>query len=65
METPFQSSYVWYASYGSNMSKERFLCYIRGGSVEGMTKRCEGCADPSEPLKDLYIEIPHELYPFL
>lgn len=24
---------VWYASYGSNMWKERFLCYIEGGKV--------------------------------
>lgn len=24
---------VWYASYGSNMWKPRFLCYIEGGKV--------------------------------
>ena len=24
---------VWYASYGSNMWKDRFLCYIEGGKV--------------------------------
>ena len=24
---------VWYASYGSNMWTERFLCYIQGGKV--------------------------------
>lgn len=25
--------YVWYASYGSNMWKPRFDCYIAGGQV--------------------------------
>ena len=29
------ATYVWYASYGSNMNRERFLCYIRGGQPEG------------------------------
>lgn len=24
---------VWYGSYGSNMWKPRFLCYIKGGQV--------------------------------
>lgn len=24
---------VWYASFGSNMWKPRFLCYIQGGQV--------------------------------
>lgn len=24
---------VWYASYGSNMWRDRFLCYIQGGKV--------------------------------
>ena len=26
--------YVWYASFGSNMWKPRFLCYIEGGKVK-------------------------------
>lgn len=24
---------IWYATFGSNMSKSRFLCYIEGGQV--------------------------------
>lgn len=26
-------TYIWYASYGSNMWRPRFLCYIEGGKV--------------------------------
>ncbi|KAL0856375.1 hypothetical protein Bca101_061528 [Brassica carinata] len=40
---------VWYASFGSNMWKQRFLCYIQGGQVEGMTKPCVGSMDKSLP----------------
>ncbi|KAF3563848.1 hypothetical protein DY000_02011451 [Brassica cretica] len=40
---------VWYASFGSNMWKPRFLCYIQGGQVEGMTKPCVGSLDKSPP----------------
>jgi hypothetical protein len=25
--------YVWYASYGSNLLQERFMCYVQGGKV--------------------------------
>lgn len=25
---------VWYASFGSNMQKSRFMCYIEGGQVK-------------------------------
>lgn len=25
---------VWYAAFGSNMCKSRFLCYIQGGQVK-------------------------------
>jgi len=27
---------VWYASYGSNMWKPRFICYIQGGQVSSL-----------------------------
>jgi histone deacetylase 6 len=30
--------HVWYASFGSNMWKPRFLCYIEGGKVKFKTK---------------------------
>ncbi|KAG2278379.1 hypothetical protein Bca52824_060934 [Brassica carinata] len=30
---------VWYASFGSNMWKPRFLCYIQGGQVSSLVSR--------------------------
>lgn len=53
--------YVWYVSYGSNMLKERFLCYIRGGSYEGSTPR-KACSDTALPLAVKSIEIPYDMY---
>lgn len=36
---------VWYAVYGSNLSKERFLCYIKGGLCGANGKRYDGCTN--------------------
>ncbi|QNO16718.1 gamma-glutamylcyclotransferase [Alkalicella caledoniensis] len=41
---------VWYATYGSNVNKERFMKYI------------EGCSDTTPPKKERPIIIDHELY---
>lgn len=41
---------VWYATYGSNVNKERFMNYI------------EGCSDTTPPQKERAIIIDHELY---
>ncbi len=38
---------VWYVSYGSNISIVRFLYYILGGTLNGIT--FAGCEDPSLP----------------
>jgi len=27
-----KKTYVWYAGYGSNLNKQRFMCYIKGGT---------------------------------
>jgi len=53
---------VWYASYGSNMNKKRFLCYIQSGRPKGSTKCYKGCSDKSMPRCDKQKIIPHELY---
>lgn len=53
---------VWYASYGSNLLRSRFMCYIRGGRPKSSSKGYRGCTDKSEPLKDKPVRIPHELY---
>jgi hypothetical protein len=54
--------YVWYACYGSNLSKERFLFYVKGGFCKLNNKDYKGCADKSEPIKDRPIVIHHRLY---
>ncbi|OIK13063.1 hypothetical protein BIV60_14745 [Bacillus sp. MUM 116] len=54
--------YVWYASYGSNLNSERFLCYINGGSPEGSTRVEEGCRDHSKPLDEASFTIHYPLY---
>lgn len=54
--------YVWYACYGSNLNKHRFLCYIQGGVCHYNGRIYEGCDDKSEPIEDKPITIPHKLY---
>jgi hypothetical protein len=53
--------YVWYASYGSNLNKERFLCYIKGGQPEGSLDIEPGCKNSELPNEDKSVVIPHEL----
>lgn len=57
-----KDEFCWYASYGSNMLEQRFLCYITGGSHEGNSKIHKGCEDKSLPIATKPITIPHDLY---
>ncbi|MBM7602952.1 hypothetical protein JOC75_000922 [Metabacillus crassostreae] len=54
--------YVWYASYGSNINNDRFLCYIKGGKPNGSSKIEEGCRDRSLPIKESIHILKHPLY---
>lgn len=54
--------YVWYATYGSGLSKENFMCYVEGGRPEGISHRFPGCTDKSGPRDDVFMSIPFELY---
>jgi hypothetical protein len=54
--------HVWYASYGSNLLRERFLCYIIGGTPEGAKRNNTGSTDKTLPLEDRPISIQHPLY---
>lgn len=56
------SEYVWYASYGSNISKERFMCYIQGGQAKGALTKEEGCKDKSDPIQCKNISIQRQQY---
>lgn len=57
-----EQEYVWYMSYGSNLSRERFMCYIEGRKPKGSTKVERGCKDRTPPLKGEFVEIPYPLY---
>lgn len=53
---------VWYASYGSNILYERFMCYIEGGTFAINNRKYDGCTDHSKPLDMKTIIIPYQLY---
>ena len=53
---------VWYACYGSNLKRERFLSYIKGGRPPGSTKCQPGCSDHSLPREEKTLELPRRLY---
>ena len=55
------SELVWYAAYGSNLSRARFDHYLRGGTPAGAGHAYPGCRDPSHPLEDRPWEISSEL----
>ncbi|MBT2655695.1 hypothetical protein J7E81_10685 [Bacillus sp. ISL-18] len=57
-----KDKYVWYASYGSNMNTDRFLCYIKGGKPEGSSKVETGCKDPSLPIDSSTFTMNFPLY---
>lgn len=54
--------YVWYACYGSNILKERFMHYIKGGKCRFNDAYYNGCKDKSDPLDERPFTIPHKLY---
>jgi len=53
---------VWYASYGSNLARERFLCYLRGGRPEGAARTYPGARDTSGPQGDEPMLLPGEVF---
>ena len=57
-----KSEYIWYACYGSNLYKKRFLLYILGGSLESSNRIHLGCSNKELPKRDSTITIPFELY---
>ncbi|QBJ98677.1 hypothetical protein ERC79_11810 [Rhodococcus sp. ABRD24] len=40
---------VWYVGYGSNMSRARLDCYLRGGRPAGSERTYAGARDPTAP----------------
>jgi hypothetical protein len=56
------SDHVWYASYGSNLLRKRFMAYIQGGTAPGASIGQVGCTDQTPPKRDRGILILHELF---
>ncbi len=52
--------HVIYAAYGSNLLKERFMVYIKGGLYRG--EEYKGCEDKTEPISLGWMYVPHRLY---
>src|SRR5438105_3393973 len=52
---------IWYAAYGSNLSRERFDVYLKGGVPVGGSHAYPGCRDPSAPADDRAWECDFEL----
>lgn len=52
------SRLVWYASYGSNCNRDRFLVYLRGGGIPGTERRQQGARDPRDPMGDAPTSFP-------
>lgn len=55
-------THVWYASYGSNMDRQRFLTYITGGTPEGTVTAHTGARDSTEPEGDMPIRFPGRMH---
>jgi hypothetical protein len=43
---------VWYAAYGSNVDRQRFLTYLTGGPVAGAADWQVGARDPTPPREE-------------
>lgn len=54
--------YVWYVGYGSNLFRDRFICYILGGQFRWGGSYAKGCKDKTLPKEDRPFIIPHGLY---
>lgn len=53
---------LWYASYGSNMSRARFACYLEGGSLPGTTRVYEGARDTRPPADERALWLDGDVY---
>ncbi len=54
--------HIWYAAYGSNLSRSRFVHYLSGGRPPGATRTYAGARDPSAPLGDLPLTLDGQVY---
>lgn len=55
-------SSLWYVSYGSNLSRTRFGCYLTGGTPPGARRSNRGARDRSAPRADVALTLPGQVY---
>jgi hypothetical protein len=53
---------VWYVAYGSNLSLERFTCYLTGGRPQGAIRTYSGARDRRTPLDIRPVRLPGTVY---
>jgi hypothetical protein len=53
---------LWYAAYGSNVNRERFLEYIYGGKSAFNGQTYPGCRTKQDPIRDYAMMVNRELY---
>ncbi|PRY63391.1 hypothetical protein BCF74_102225 [Knoellia remsis] len=53
---------VWYAAYGSNLDRDRFLTYVRGGRPPGASRTYVGARDTREPREDRPFTMPGQVF---
>ena len=52
---------VWYAAFGTNLSRARMACYVGGGRPLGAARSYEGCRDPTPPREVRTFTVPGRL----
>lgn len=53
---------VWYVAYGSNLDRERLMCYLAGGTPAGSVRRNPGARDATPPIDERVGVIDYPLY---
>src|SRR5687768_2345052 len=53
---------IWYASYGSNLNRDRFYLYIKGGPLPGKNRVYPGCRNKTLPSAEKNLFLNYELY---
>lgn len=53
---------VWYVTYGSNLHRARFDCYIAGGRPPGAARTYPGARDPRPPRDDAAVWLDGGIY---
>ncbi|MGI5163430.1 histone deacetylase [Spirillospora sp. CA-253888] len=53
---------LWYVAYGSNLYRERFACYLAGGTPAGGARRYTGCRDTRPARAERPVTVPGGIY---